>query len=154
MGWLVAQLFAPLSGVIAFVGDHRWGALALVALAASVAARVYLAPEGTGISKLMFWAAIGLACFDWGYSHRAAIDRDAWARAEAARLHAALIEHARREDEIAKARAAADAEARAEARQEADREIRRKESEDASHAHDRGSCLDADSVLRLQRLGR
>jgi hypothetical protein len=148
---VLLKIVAPFVELFQFVGDHRYGALAVLALVGAVAARnVPLA--GAALSKGLIAIAIGFACFDGGYSYRAAIDRESWTRAEAARLAAELAEHGRRETAIAKARDDAIAAARAEAALEADREKILKESDDASRENDRSACLPASSVMRLNKI--
>lgn len=148
---VLLKIATPFVELFQFVGDHRYGALAVLALVGAVVAR-NLPLAGAALSKGLVALAIGLVFFDGGYSWRAAIDREAWDRAEATRLAAELAEHARREAAIARAKADAIAVARAEAALEADREKILKESEHASHAHDRGPCLSASSVMRLNRI--
>jgi hypothetical protein len=97
--------------------------------------------------------AFGIAWFWSGHRERVACD----ARAEAFRAdlqRVADAEHLRREAAIAEARAVGAAESEALARKNLDLEIRLKESADASHAADSLPCLDAASVLRLNRLAR
>ncbi|PPD10298.1 MAG: hypothetical protein CTY36_00455 [Methylocystis sp.] len=148
---VLLKIAEPFVELFQFIGDHRYGALSLLALVGAVAARnVPLA--GAALSKGLFALAIGLSCFDGGYSWRAAIDREAWDRAEASRLAAELAEHGRREAAIAKARVAAVAEARAQAALEAYREKILKESDYASRENDRRPCLPASSVVRLNRI--
>ncbi|MGJ0504653.1 MAG: hypothetical protein ACR65X_13125 [Methylocystis sp.] len=130
---------------------QRYGALAILALVGAVAVR-NVPLGGAALSKGLFALAIGFACFDGGYSWRAAIDREAWDRAEASRLAAELAEHARREAAIGRARVAAIAEARAQAALEADREKILKESDHASRENDHSACLPASSVMRLNRI--
>lgn len=150
---VLLKIAAPFVELLQFIGDHRYGALAVLAFAGAVAARN--APlAGAALSKGLLALAIGLSCFDGGYSYRATIDREAWKQAEAARLAAELAEHARRGTVIAEARKAAAAEARTLAVQEAERNKIVKESEDASRANDKRSCLDVPSILRLNRIGR
>lgn len=148
---VLLKIAAPFVELFQFIGDHRCGALAILALVGAVAARnVPLA--GAALSKGLFAIAIGFACFDGGYSWRAAIDREAWDRAEASRLAAELAEHGRREAVIAKAKADAIAAARAEVALEADREKILKESDHASRENDRHPCLPASGVMRLNRI--
>jgi hypothetical protein len=148
---VLLKIATPFVELFQFVGDHRYGALAVLALVGAAAARnVPLA--GAALSKGLVALAIGVAFFDGGYSWRAAIDRETWKQAEAARLAAELAEHARREAAIAKAKADAIAAARAEAALEADREKILKESDHASRENDRNACLPASSVMRLNRI--
>lgn len=148
---VLLKIAAPFVELFQFIGDHRYGALAVLALVAAIAARnVPLA--GAALSKGLFAIAIGLSCFDGGYSYRAAIDREAWDRAEASRLAAELAEHGRREAAIAKSKVDAIAAARAEAALETDREKILKESYHASRENDRSACLPASSVMRLDRI--
>ncbi|WP_018407942.1 hypothetical protein [Methylocystis rosea] len=148
---VLLKIAAPFVELFQFIGDHRYSALAALALTGAVAAR-NVPIAGAALSKALFALAIGFACFDGGYSYRAAIDREAWNQAEAARLAVELAEHARREAAIAKARNAAGAEARAQAALEADREKILKESDHASRENDRSACLPASSVMRLNRI--
>lgn len=150
---VLLKIAAPFVELFQFIGDHRYGVIAVLALVGAVTAR-NVPVAGAALSKGLIALAIGFGCFDWGYSHRAAIDREAWNQAEATRLAAELAEHARRGTVIAEARKAAAAEARALAAQEAERNKIVKESEDASRANDKRSCLDVPGVLRLNRIGR
>jgi hypothetical protein len=145
------KIAAPFVELFQFIGDHRYGAIAVLALVGAVATR-NVPVAGAALSKGLLAIAIGFACFDGGYSWRAAIDREAWKQAETVRLAAELAEHARREAAIAKARAAAVAEARAQAALEADREKILKESDHASRENDRNPCLPASGVMRLNRI--
>lgn len=154
MIWLVSKLFGQFAPFFNFIGDHRWGCVALLLVIGAAAAWAYLPIVGAQTAKVLLIVAVGFATFDWGYSHRAAIDRATWARAEAARLAAELAEHARREDVIAKARDEAAADARRLATEEAARETILKESEHASHANDNHPCLPVSGVMRLNRAGR
>jgi hypothetical protein len=152
MIWLLSKLFGQFAPLFHFLGDHRYGAIAVLLIAGAVAAWAYLPVIGAQTAKILIAAALAFACFDWGYSHRAAIDREAWARAEAAHVAAEIAEHERREAVIAKAKADAIAAARAQVALEAEQNKILKESEDASRANDHNACLSADSVLRLNKI--
>jgi len=153
MIWLLTKIFAPLLPLFHFIGDHRYGSIAVLLLVAAVAAWAYLPAVGAQTAKLLLVAAVALGCFDWGYSHRAAIDREAWAVAENERVRLGLIEHARRNDEIAKARREAElAEIALKSQQEEHARFQR-EIEDASKANDHSPCIDAAGVMRLDKIG-
>lgn len=152
MIWLVSKLFGQFAPLFNFIGDHRWGGVALLLVIGAAAAWAYLPIVGAQTAKVLLIVAVGFATFDWGYSHRAAIDRETWRQTEAVRLAAELAEHARREDVIAKARDEAAADARRLATEEAARETILKESEHASHANDNRACLPVSGVMRLNRI--
>lgn len=148
---MLLKIAAPFVELFQFIGDHRYSALAALALTGAVATR-NVPVAGAALSKALLFIAIGFGCFDGGYSWRAAIDREAWDRAEASRIAAELAEHARREAAIAKAKVDAIAAARAQAALEADREKILKESDHASRENDRSACLPASGVMRLNRI--
>jgi len=153
MMWLISTIFSPLAPVFHFIGDHRYALLALLALVAAGAARLYVPVAGGALAKALVALAIGLGCFDWGYSHRAAIDREAAARAEAERVRIGLIERARREDAIAKARRDAEAAEAALKAQQEEHAAYMREIEHASERNNSVQCLDAAAGLRLDRIG-
>lgn len=154
MIWLLSMIFAPLAPIFHFIGDHRYGSIAVLLVVAAGAAWVYVPVAGRNIAKALLVLAVAAGFYDDGYSHRAAIDREAWAQAEAERVRIGLLEHARREDAIAKARRDADAaEAALKSQQEEHARFQR-EIENASKANDRVPCIDAPGVMRLDRIGR
>lgn len=89
------SLFSALGDALSLVADHRYAALALLAAGAGLAARAYIPVAGGTIGKGCFAAAIGLGCFDGGYSLRAREDRSGELRAEIAARDAALAERDR-----------------------------------------------------------
>jgi len=153
MIWLFTKVFSPFTSVFHFIGDHRYGAIAALLVVAAGAAWVYVPVAGRKLAGALIVAAVAAGFFDWGYSYRAAIDRKAWAAAEAERERIGLIEHARRNDEIAKARREAElAEIALKSQQEEHAKFQQ-EIEDASKARDAAPCLDAPGVLRLDKIG-
>jgi hypothetical protein len=153
MMWLLSTIFSPLAPIFHFIGDHRYGAIALLLVAAAAATWVYVPVAGRNIAKALIVAAVAAGFFDWGYSYRAAVDREAWARAEAERVRLGNIEHARREEAIAKARREAEsAEAALKAQQEEYAAYMR-EIEHASEINNSVSCLDAAAGVRLDKIG-
>jgi len=154
MIWLLSKLFSQFAPLFHFIGDHRYGAIAVLLLAGAIAAWVYLPVVGAQTAKALLIVAIGFATFDWGYSHRAEIDRKAWQQAEAARLAAELAEHARRDSVLEKARRDADAAETALHSQMEEHARYMQEMEDASRANDNLPCLDRAGLMRLDRIGR
>ncbi len=153
MIWLISKVLSPLASVFHFIGDHRYGSIAVLLVAAAAAAWVYVPIAGRKIAGGLLVAAVAAGFFDWGYSYRAAIDRKAWAAAEAERVRLEQIEHARRNDEIAKARREAElAEIALKSQQEEHAKFQR-EIEDASKANDASTCLDGAGVMRLDKIG-
>lgn len=158
MRWLASKLFETAFGGVApifhFIGDHRYGTIALLLVAAAVAAWVYVPVVGRQTAKALLVVAVAAGFYDGGYSHRAAIDRAAWAQADAARRKAWDAEIARRESELAKShRAAESAEAALHAQMEEHARYQ-VEIDNASKANDNRPCLDRASVLRIDRIGR
>lgn len=158
MIWMASKLFGALFGGFApifhFIGDHRYGTIALLLVVAAGAAWVYVPVVGRQTAKALLVVAVAAGFYDGGYSHRAAIDRAAWAQAEAARKAAEEAEHVRRDREIAKARSLADA---AIAVLKAEREEHKrqlKDTDNASKANDNRPCFDRASVLRVDGIGR
>ncbi|HEY8066650.1 MAG TPA: hypothetical protein VIF40_18275 [Methylosinus sp.] len=140
------EIFSAVGGVLTFVADHRFAALALLCAAGGLAARAYVPVAGAPIAKACFAAAIGLGCFDGGYSLRARQDRTAELRAEANALRediraaAEVAESAKRRSETAERLHAAD-----------EQKVRTYETVLAK----RGDCaLSRDDARRLQQLGR
>jgi hypothetical protein len=151
MIWLVSQLFQSVAPFFDFIGDHRYALLSMLALVAAGAARLYVPVAPGALANALIALAIGLACFDWGYSHRTAIDREAWASAGAERVRVGLLERARREDAIAKARRDAES---AEAALKAQQEEHAAYMREIEHASERNSvqCLDAAAGVRLDKI--
>jgi hypothetical protein len=152
MIWLLTKVFSPLAPIFHFIGDHRYGSIAVLLVVAAGAAWVYVPVAGRNIAKVLIVLAVAAGFYDGGYSHRAAIDREAWAQAEQAQRAAELAEHLRREAVISKAKAEAIAEARAQVALEAEQNRILKESEDASRVNDHSACLPAASILRLNKI--
>ncbi len=154
MIWLLTKVFAPIAPIFHFIGDHRYGSIAVLLVVAAGAAWAYLPVVGAQTAKILLVIAVAAGFYDGGYSHRAAIDREAWKQAEAERVRLGLLERARREDAIAAARHDAEtAEAALKSQQEEHARFQ-KEIEDASKANDRLPCIDAAGVMRLDRIGR
>jgi outer membrane murein-binding lipoprotein Lpp len=139
-------LISAIGDALTLVADHRFAALALLCAAGGLAARAYLPVAGAPIAKACFAAAIGLGCFDGGYSLRARQDRTAELRAEAD----ALREDIRAADEVASA-----AKARIEtAERQRDADQHKVTSYEKALAK-RGDCaLSRDDARRLQQFGR
>ena len=154
MIWLLTKVFSPLAPVFNFIGDHRYGTIAVLLVAAAAAAWVYVPIAGRKIAGGLLVAAVAAGFFDWGYSYRAAIDRKAWAAAEAERVRLGFLEHARREDEIAKARREAELAEIALKSQQEEHARYMVEMESASKAANNNTCLSGPSVMRLDRIGR
>jgi hypothetical protein len=154
MIWLLTKIFAPLMPLFHFVGDHRYGTVAVLLLVAAVAAWAYLPVVGAQTAKLLLVISVAFGCFDWGYSHRAAIDREAWKQAESIRLAAEIAERARRDFVLDKTRRDADATAAALASQQEEHARYMVEMENASKVANHDSCLSGSSVVRLDRIGR
>lgn len=152
MIWLLSKLFEQVAPLFHFIGDHRYGSFALLLFVAALAAWACLPVIGAQTAKILGVLALCFLVFDWGYSYRAAIDRETWKQAEARRLAAELAEHARREAALAKAKTDAVAAARAEAALEADRAKILMETDNASRENDRRACLPAAGVMRLNRI--
>lgn len=154
MIWLLTKVFSPLASIFHFVGDHRYGTIALLLVAAAAAAWVYVPIAGRKIAKALLVVAVAAGFYDGGYSHRAEVDRKAWARAQEAHLAAVVAEHVRRDFELEKARREAElAEAALKSQQEEHARYM-VEIDNASKANDNRPCLDAPSVVRLDRAGR
>lgn len=153
MIWLLSKVFSPIASIFHFVGDHRYGTIAVLLIVAAVAAWVYVPIAGRKIAGALIVAAVAAGFFDWGYSYRAAIDRKAWAAAEAERVRMGLIERARREDAIAKARRDADAAQAALKAQQEEHAAYMREIEHASERNNSVQCLDAAAGLRLDKIG-
>lgn len=154
MIWILSKLFGQFAPAINFLGDHRYGAVAVALVIAAGAAWFYLPAVGRQVAKALLVVAVGFGCYDGGYSHRAAIDRETWRQAEAARLAAELAEHGRRVAELDKARRDADAAEAALASQQEEHARYMVETENASKANDNNPCLDRAGVMRLDRIGR
>lgn len=154
MIWLLTKVFSPLAPIAHLIGDHRYGSIAVLLVVTAGAAWVYVPVAGRKIAGALIVAAVAAGFFDWGYSHRAAIDRKAWEQADAERVRIGRVEHSRRDDEIAKARRGAElAEAALKSQQEEHARYM-VEMENASKANDRNPCLDGAGVMRLDRIGR
>jgi hypothetical protein len=153
MVWLISTIFSPLAPVFHFIGDHRFGAIALLLVVAAAAAWVYVPVAGRNIAKVLLVVAVAAGFFDWGYSYRAAIDREASARAEAERVRLGLLEHQRREEAIAKARRDADAAEAALKAQQEEHAAYMREIEHASERNNSVQCLDAAAGVRLDKIG-
>ncbi|CAN2532512.1 hypothetical+protein [Methylocapsa aurea] len=139
-------LFSALGDALGFVADHRFAALALLCAAGGFAARTYLPVIGAPIAKVCFAAAIGLGCFDGGYSLRARQDRSAELRAqvdalrEDIRLAGVVVEAAKIRSETAERESAAD---------------QRRVADYAKILAKGGDCaLSRDDARRLRELGR
>ncbi|MBM3553671.1 MAG: hypothetical protein FJX45_18475 [Alphaproteobacteria bacterium] len=158
MRWLASKAFDAIFGgfapIVHFVGDHRYGTIALLLIVAAVAAWIYLPVVGRQTAKALLVVAVAFGFFDWGYSHRAAIDRVAWEQAEAARKAAEEAERARRASELAKARRDADAAEQALHAQMEEHARYMVEIDNVSKANDNRPCLDRAGVLRIDRIGR
>jgi len=76
------------------IADHRYAALAVIAIACAAAVWGYLPIAGRPLAKGLVVVAIGLACFDGGYSLRARQDRTADLRAELAASKALVVKQA------------------------------------------------------------
>lgn len=142
MIWLLSKLFEQVSEHVApafdFASDHRYGAIALL-FAIGAAAALFLMPVfKREAAALLAVGALVLAIFDGGYSHRAAIDRKAWAQAEATRK--AAVDAKVSEWETAAKDVARDATARVEedarAAQASDHFISNLTGRDAAHEPD------------------
>lgn len=158
MIWLASKLFGALFGGFApifhFIGDHRYGAIAVLLVIAAGAAWVYVPVVGRQTAKALLVVAVAAGFYDGGYSHRAAIDRAAWAQAEAARIAAEEAEHARRDSELAKAHRAAESAEKALHAQMEEHARYQVEIDNASKANDNRPCLDSTGLMRLDRIGR
>jgi hypothetical protein len=158
MIWLLSKLFGQVAEHVAplfhFIGDHRYGAIALLFVAVAAASWAYLPVVGARTAKILLIVAIAFATFDWGYSHRAAIDREAWNRAESLRLAAEVAERARRDFVLDKTRRDAEATDAALKSQQEEHARYMVEMENASKANDRNPCLDGAGVMRIDRIGR
>lgn len=146
----VARLFAP---AIDFAGDHRWGAVALL-IAIGAAAALFLMPVfKRQAAAALAGVALLVAIYDAGYSHRARIDREALAQAEAARK--AAVDAKVSEWETAAKDVARDATARVEedakAAQASDHFISNLTGKDGAHAPDAMSTDFGDRPLFLDR---
>lgn len=150
--WLISKIFAPFAPIFHFIGDHRYGAIAIVLLAAAALAWMHIPVVGRNIAKVFVVLAVAAGFFDWGYSYRADIDREARAREESARIAAELKEFVRREAAIKKSHDQAVAAARAEVALEADRAKVLREADRESRANDKSSCLPASAVMRLDKI--
>jgi hypothetical protein len=140
------EIFSAIGGVLTFVADHRFAALALLCAAGGLAARAYVPVAGAPIAKACFAAAIGLGCFDGGYSLRARQDRSA-------ELHAQV--DALREDIRAANEIAASAKIRSETAERESAADQRRVADYAKNLAKRGDCaLSRDDARRLQQLGR
>ena len=142
MIWLLSKLFEQVAEHVApvfdFADDHRYGAIALLFAIGAAAAFVFLPVFKRQAAALLAVVALVCAIFDGGYSHRAAIDRAAWARAEAARR--AAVDAKVSEWETAAKDVARDATARIEedarAAQASDHFISNLTGRDAAHEPD------------------
>jgi len=140
------EIFSAVGGVLTFAADHRFAVLALACAAGGFAAQTYIPVAGATIAKGCFAAAIGLGCFDGGYSLRARQDRSAELRAQVNALQED-IRSANLVAENAKARSET-----AERRRDADQ---RKVEDYAKMLAKRGDCpLSRDDARRLRDLGR
>lgn len=140
------ELFSAIGDVLTFAADHRFAVLALLCAAGGLAARAYIPVAGQPIGKALFAAAIGLGCFDGGYSLRARQDRSAELRAQVDALQedirsANLVaENAKARSEIAERQRSAD---------------QRKVADYAKILATRGDCpLSRDDARRLRDIGR
>jgi hypothetical protein len=155
MRWLASKLFETALGRVApifdFAGDHRWGAVALLFVIGAVAALFLLPVFKRQVAAGLAGVALIIASYDAGYSHRARIDRAAWAQAEAARIDAEEKEEKRREDAVDSAATWAREEAKRLAAEEANREKQTKEIDDAArNSHRPGLSLPF--VLQLDKI--
>ncbi|MBS4019888.1 MAG: hypothetical protein KGZ68_16835 [Dechloromonas sp.] len=151
MIWLLTKVFSPLAPIFHFIGDHRYGSIAVLLIVAAAAAWVYVPVAGRKIAGGLIVAAVAAGFFDWGYSYRAAIDRKAWAQAEKARADAEEKEEKRREDAVDSAATWAREEARRLASEEENRAKQSKEIDDAArNSHRPGLSLPF--VLQLGKI--
>lgn len=140
------ELLSAAGDALSFVSDHRYAALAIAAAAVGAAARAYVPVAGGAIARPLFAVAIGLACFDGGYSLRAREDRSAALAADVERLRQE-IEATTRVAEAAKQRFEAAQEDRA-----ADQQMVADYEEKLAKL---GDCaLSGDDARSLQQLGR
>ena len=154
VSWLLTKVFSPLAPIFDFIGDHRWGVFALLLVVAAGAAWVYVPVIGRQTAKLLLVVAVAAGFYDGGYSHRAAIDREAWKQAEQVRRAAELAEYARRAAELTKARIAADAAEAALKSQMEEHAAYMRDIENASKAANNDPCLSGAGVVRLDGIGR
>ena len=154
MIWLLTKIFSPLTPFYNFVGDHRYGTVAFFLIVVAVAAWAYVPVAGRKIAAALIVAAVAAGFFDWGYSYRAEIDRKAWTAVEAERVRLVIVERARREDAIAKARREAELAEIALKSQQEEHARYMVEMESASKAANNNPCLSGPSVMRLDRIGR
>jgi alkanesulfonate monooxygenase SsuD/methylene tetrahydromethanopterin reductase-like flavin-dependent oxidoreductase (luciferase family) len=140
------ELLSTIGDGLRFVADHRYAALAAIIGGGGFTARAYLPVIGAPVSKACFAAAIGLGCFDGGYSLRARQDRTADLRAEADAL---------REDIRAAAEVAEFAKLRSEDAERQRAADQRKVDDYEKILAKRGDCpLSRDDARRMQQLGR
>jgi|GEM_PF-2640113 len=154
MIWLLTKIFSPLAPLVHFIGDHRYGSIAVLLVVAAGAAWVYVPVVGRQTAKLLLVVAVAAGFYDGGYSHRAAIDRAAWQQAEAVRRAAELAEYARRAAELTKARSDAEAAEAALKSQMEEHAAYMRDIENASKAANNDPCLSGAGVVRLDGIGR
>lgn len=147
----VLGLFSYVTSAFTFVGDHRFGAFAVLAFAAGAYVRVQLPLTGKLISNLLFAVGIAILFLDLGYSYRAKIDREEQARADMARKAAEFAEDVRRRAVLSQAWDEADRRAQALKGLEKDRQRILEELDNATR-NNRRPGLSLPLVLQLDRI--
>ena len=143
-------LLSFFGGIGTMLADHRWAFLAIAAAAVGVAARMYIPVAGAVIARICFALAIGLGCFDLGYSTRAADDRSAELLQQIAARDAQIAEQKRQA--LQSALIAADANERARIAEKTRDETSKKVDDYEAELAKRTGCDDTLNPADLRRL--